>query len=155
MKVVDEGTPVQDQPQIVRDTVLSVHGVEPGSLSLVEVAETPPGPDLIYAWARVKEPGAEGQFAAGYMPWGYWGYSILVKGPRAVDLIGEAAKALALGPSALPKLVAETPRVPVPRRLRREGRLWKVGAGLSALAAGAWWLRRRRAPRTPRPARSL
>lgn len=146
MKLVELGTPIKDQPGIVKDTVLAVEGVERASLSSIQLFETPAGPDLVYAWARLNDSAGPGQFAAGYMPWGYWGYSILAKGPRAADLTREAFADLALGPSAVPKLVAETPKVPVPAELRlKRGSGWiYLALGAAVLLAAAFLRRRRR-----------
>lgn len=146
MKLVEEGTPIKDQPRIVVSTVLSVEGVQKQTLSEISLLETPAGPDLVYAWARLKEPGGPTQFAAGYMPWCYWGYSVLAKGPRAADLMREAFEGLSPGPSALPKLLAETPRVPVPRELRlRKGSraAWALSAAALIVVGYLLWRRRK------------
>ncbi|MBI3553275.1 MAG: hypothetical protein HY077_12340 [Elusimicrobia bacterium] len=134
MKMVDDATPLKDQPQVVRGTVQTVEGVVAASISDPVLFETPPGPDLVYAWGRVKDPAGASQFAAGYLPWCYWGYSVLAKGPRAVDLVGETFKVLELGPGAQPKLVKETPEIPMPRefRLKRLGRR-RLAAGAGAV----------------------
>lgn len=148
LKVVEEDvTPAAEQPQIVKQTVLSAAGVDAGSLSPVALLETPPGPDLVYAWARVRDAGGESRFLAGYMPWGYWGYSVLAKGAQPVELASEAFGALALGPSALPKVVASSPAIPVPRELRlklkRRDRIAAAVAGTVALLLLGWRLTRR------------
>jgi hypothetical protein len=148
MKIVDDTTALKDQPQLVRGTVQTVDGVEAGTVSDAALLETPAGPDLVYASGRLKDASGPSQFAAGYMPWGYWGYSILAKGPRAAELMTETFKILALGTGALPKLIAETPQIPLPHefRLKRLGRRrLAAGAGAIALVLGAmiWMMRRR------------
>ena len=115
-KVVDDNTPAAEQAQVVLGTIRAVPGVESRSLSRVRLFATPAGADLIYATARVQDPSGPAKFVAGYMPWCYWGYSVLAKGPQAQELVLESFKTLALGPSAIPKLVAKTPRMPLPAR---------------------------------------
>lgn len=153
MKLVGEGTSVKDQPRIVKDTVLTVAGVVPDSLAPLNLYETPAGPELISAWAKVQDASGGGQFLAGYMPWAYWGYSVLAKGPAAAELAEKAFAGLSLGPAALPKLVEKTPRVPLSPELRLKrlkGRLsreaaWGLGAGMALLLLGLF--RRWRTPR--------
>ena len=81
------------------------------------------------------------------MPWCFWGYSILAKGARAQELLLEVFKCLSLGPAAVPKLVAKTPKVPLPARSRQG---WILGT-LALLTAGFGLreyvlLKRRRTP---------
>lgn len=148
LKVVEEpsGGAPKDQPLIVKQTVLGVPDVDAASLSEAELLDTPPGPDLVYAWAKVADPAAS-RFLAGYMPWGYWGYSILAKGADPVGLLGRSFSTLALGPSALPKVVAATRPIPVPRRLRlrKKKHLLAAGAGAAlVLVLGLWAFRPRK-----------
>jgi hypothetical protein len=117
MKLADDGTPVKDQPEIVKSTVLSYQGVIPRTISPVGYLMTTAGPDFIYASARFSDATGEGVFLAGYMPWGYWGYSVLAKGPKAPELAKALFSALSLGSSAVPKLVAASPRLPVTRHV--------------------------------------
>jgi hypothetical protein len=118
LKVVDDdAAPPKVQPQIVRQTVLDAPSVVADSLSPVQLIDTPPGPDLVYAFARVQD-AANSRFLAGFMPWGYTGYSILAKGSDPEGLLKASFSALSLGPSALPKVVSSTPPIPVPRELR-------------------------------------
>lgn len=118
MKVVDEGTSAGQQPDIVKNTVLAAGGADPKTLSSLSLYATAPGPDIAYAWVVVRDPGGETRFAAGYLPWCYWGYSILAKGPKAPELVAAAFETLALGPSAMPRLVAKSPKIPGRRTLR-------------------------------------
>ena len=117
LKLADDGTLVKDRPEIVKATVLAAPGVEPKTLTSVQYLMTSAGPDFIYASARVADAAGEGAFLAGYMPWAYWGYSILAKGGKAPELAKAMLGSLSLGPSAVPKLVAASPRLPVARRL--------------------------------------
>lgn len=131
MKLVDEGTPMTQQPEIVRGTALSVEGALPATLSPTRKTATSAGPELVFASIKVKDAsGAESQFAAGYMPWGYWGYSALAKGPAALELQGALFSRLSLGSSAVPKLVAATPKVPLSQPTGR-----KMSVPLAAGAA--------------------
>lgn len=129
MKLEEEGTPVEEEPKIIRQTALAVEQADPASLSAVKRIATAAGPDMIYAWVRV--PG--GQFAAAYMPWCYWGYSILSKGPNAADLLLEVFETVAQGPSAVAKLVGRTPHVPIQGESRFSP--WLAAAALAVLAA--------------------
>jgi hypothetical protein len=122
MKLVDDTTAAKDQPVVVRDTVLSLGGVDKASVSELSLLKTQAGPELVFAWAHANDSsGAGSQFAAGYMPWGYWGYSAIAKGPRAADLMTQLFKQMTLGPGAQPKLVEATPRVPLPSDLKLGG----------------------------------
>lgn len=155
MKITDDTTPLQDQPKTVRATVSTVDGVDAASVTDPVLIETPAGPDLVYASGKLKDAAGSSQFAAGYMPWCYWGYSILAKGPRAVELLQRTFKIVDLGSGALPKLVKETPDIPMPRsfslkplrRLLRKKPGVAVGGGAVLAAFLVLLLRRRRAPR--------
>ena len=78
---------------------------------------TSAGPDFIYASARVADAAGEGLFLAGYMPWSYWGYTILAKGAKAPEMTAAMFSSLSLGSSAVPKLVAASPKLPVMRQV--------------------------------------
>lgn len=129
MKIVEDGTPLAQQADIVRDTALSMEGARPATLVPSARRETPAGPDLVFA--SVKLQGGQA-FAAAYMPWGYWGYSALSKGPAAVKLLTSVFDRLSLGSSAIPKLVAATPKVPLPERDGR-GPLFLAAAAAALL----------------------
>jgi hypothetical protein len=140
MKILEEGTPVSQQADIVRDTALSVEGAQPATLVPAARGATPAGPDLVFASVKLR--GGQ-SFAAGYMPWGYWGYSALAKGPAAVELLTGVFGRLSLGSSAVPKLVAATPKLPLPERAG--GRLRLLGAGAAVLLAVVLLVWRKRA----------
>lgn len=148
LKVADETTPLKEQPEIVKQTVLDAPSVDATALSAVELLDTPPGPDLIYAWAPLSD-AAGSRFLAGFMPWGYTGYSILAKGADPEGLLRRSFAAVTLGPTALPKVVSATPPIPVPRELRlklkKKNHLAAAGAGaVLVLVFGLWalWPRR-------------
>ena len=143
LKVVDDdAAPPKEQPQIVRQTVLDAPGVVADSLSGVQLIDTPPGPDLVYAFARVQD-AANSRFLAGFMPWGYTGYSILAKGADPEGLIKAAFATLAMGPSALPKVVSATRPIPVSPelrlRLKKKNHIALAGAGAALVALLALW----------------
>lgn len=140
LKVVGEDAAATDQSRIVAQTVLSLPGVDAASLSPVGLLKTSPGPNLAYASASVQDAANPTDFMAGYLPWGYWGYSILAKGSQPVELMKRAFGALTLGPSAQPKVVAAT----LPIKLKQKTR-WAVivGGTLVLLLSGAWAMRPR------------
>lgn len=112
-KLVEDIGAAKEQPQILRGAVLGMHGVDPKTYVEPRALPTPAGPEFVYASAKV-EGGSE--FVAGFLPWGYLGYSVLAKGPRAVDLTVQTFSSLELGTSATPKIVASSPRVPLERK---------------------------------------
>ena len=77
-------------------------------------------------------------FLAGYLPWAYWGYSVLFKGAGAEAMTKEILTGAALGPGAVPKLVAATPRLPVERRLNLF-LPWTSTLVILILSGAAWW----------------
>jgi hypothetical protein len=144
LKLSDDGTPVKDQPVVVKGTVLAAPGVEPRSLTPVQYLMTSAGPDFIYASAPVADVAGEGLFLAGYMPWAYWGYSVLAKGLKAPELTSALFSSLSLGPSAVPKLVAASPRLPVTRRLAVFSPWTSTSVLVLLVAAVGWfWWRNR------------
>lgn len=139
MKLVEEGTSLADQPDIVRGTALSVEGALPASLQGVSKTVTSAGTDLVYASVKLRDAsGGESRFASGYMPWGYWGYSALAKGPAAPELMSTVFSRLSLGSSAVPKLVSATPKVPLPEPRGRGLGLPAAGAAAVLLLALVW-----------------
>ena len=81
---------------------------------------------------------------AGYMPWGYWGYSVLAKGLKAPEAVASMFGSLSLGASAVPKLVAASPRLPVARRVAAFSP-WTSTLVLVLLVAAViwfWWRNR-------------
>ncbi|MEK7331246.1 MAG: hypothetical protein AAB113_10645, partial [Candidatus Eisenbacteria bacterium] len=93
---------------------------------------------------KIAESSGGGEFAAGYLPWCYWGYSLLAKGPEAARLLRESFAGLEAGASAMPKLVAQTPDVPVGRSLPKLPKGWAGPAAIIATIAFAFWIVRRR-----------
>jgi hypothetical protein len=124
VRLPDDGTPIKDQPELVQQTV-AAGAVKPETLSPNRRMETPAGPEGIYALAELKE---GGWLASGYLPWAYWGYSIVAKGPKAEEAIEALLATLDPGPDTDDKLLASTPQVP------REARNFSVIFGLAALA---------------------
>ncbi|HAZ08455.1 MAG TPA: hypothetical protein DCZ01_08045 [Elusimicrobia bacterium] len=118
LKLAEEGITPKEHPAVVRATVADALKIPLESVSAPRGARTPAGPAAVYAWAKV--PGsADLRFAAGFLPWGYWGYSLLARGPLADDLLVGVLSALTQGPSAVPGLVAASPKIGIPRNLYR------------------------------------
>jgi hypothetical protein len=112
LKVLEEDAGAsRDQSRIVRETVLSFPDVDAATLVPVAALPTPAGPELIYASAAARGPSDGARVMAGFLPWGYWGYSVLGKGRAPVELARATFAALSLGSSAQPKLVASSPRL--------------------------------------------
>jgi hypothetical protein len=110
LKLSEEDAAAKDQAGIVRATVADAAKVPLDSVSPARPAATPAGPGAVYAWARLPD-SPDLRFAAGYLPWQYWGYSLLARGPQADELLVGALAALKAGPAAVPKLVASTPKL--------------------------------------------
>lgn len=107
----DDAAP-KDQAAIVRATAADAAKVAVDGVSPAKRADTPAGPSAVYAWAKLA--GAPSQkFAAGFLPWQYWGYSVLARGPQADELLAGALDALKQGPSAVDGLVRASPRIEI------------------------------------------
>jgi hypothetical protein len=110
LKLSEEDAAAKDQPEIVRATVADGAKIPLDTVSPARFAATPAGPSAVYAWGKL--PGsADLRFAAGYLPWQYWGYSLLARGPQADELLVGALAALKAGPTSVPKLLANTPKI--------------------------------------------
>lgn len=145
LKIVEEdAAPSRDQAKILRETALSFPGVDEKSLSAVQALDTPPGPRMIYVSAKGRGPAAGSEFVAAFLPWGYTGYSILGKGARPAELARAVFGRVALGSSAEPKIVAQTPRLgPSGGPFSRRGLLTALAVvGMGALLFGPSLFRR-------------
>lgn len=128
-----------EQAGIVRATAANALRVKTEDISDAKRARTPAGPSAVYAWGRV--PGSpELRFAAGYLPWQFWGYSVLARGAQADEFLTGVLAALRRGPAAVPGLVDATPEPPIPGERTR---LLLLCAGLAlALGLGVYaWTR--------------
>lgn len=113
-KIPEDDVTPKEQPAVARATVADALKVPLESVSIALAAHTPAGPTAVYAWARV--PGSPDlRFAAGFLPWSYWGYSLLARGPLADELLVGTLAALKQGPSAVPGLVAASPKLNIPK----------------------------------------
>ena len=113
-KLSEDDVAPQEQPAVARATVADALKVPLEAVSFARATRTPAGPTAVYSWARA--PGsADLRFAAGFLPWGYWGYSLMARGPLADELLVGALAALKQGPSAVAGLVAASPRMRIPR----------------------------------------
>ncbi len=105
-----ENVPIAEEPDVVLQMARQIPEADTHSVSSARVLKTPAGPSLIYAAAREK--GSANEFVVGYLPWGYWGYSVLARGPKAENTVRELFSSLTMGPSAIAGLVAATPALP-------------------------------------------
>lgn len=141
MKLEDDDAAPKDQAAIVRATAADAAKAPLDDAAPAARASTPGGPDAVYSWVKV--PGSPDlRYAAGFLPWAYWGYSALARGPQADELLVGALAALKRGPSAVPKLVDATPRLEVPESgARRRLALGAAAAAALLIAVLAFWSR--------------
>ena len=138
-----ESTRPAEQAAIVRALAAASAGVPVRAASLARPAPSAAGPVGVYSWAEVAgEPGVRA--AAGYLPWGYWGYQMFGRGPSADVLMLSVLAALKAGPGAVTALVSGSPVIPVSGAYAGR-RFWAVSAlGLAACLL-LWSLRRKNA----------
>jgi hypothetical protein len=138
LKVEDEDAAPKDQAAIVRATAADAAKVPLESVSPARRAVTPAGPAAVYAWTKLSG-SPDLRFAAGFLPWQYWGYSVLARGPQADELLIGVLAALKQGPSAVPGLVAASPAIEVPGEAgRRALPLGAAAAGAAAVLFLVW-----------------
>ncbi|MDE2490844.1 MAG: hypothetical protein KGM24_08345 [Elusimicrobia bacterium] len=150
LKIGEDDVAPQEQPEVVRATVAGALKIPEESVSPVRRAETPAGPAALYAWARV--PGSPDlRFAAGFLPWAYWGYSVLARGPQAEQLLSGVLAAIQPGPASVPRLLAATPvlTAPADAAARRDRLIAGVAAGGLLLLAVFALSRRRKSANLP------
>lgn len=145
-KLADEdATKPSEQGAIARELAAASAGVPSDRSSPLKAAPTAAGPVAVYSWAA--SPDGVTRHAAGYLPWGYWGYQLFARGPAADDLLVGVAAALKAGPSAVPGLVAASPRIAVADDGAHR-RTLALGGGLLlvlAAAAAVWSAKRKNA----------
>lgn len=146
VKVEEEDAAPKDQPAIVRASAADAAKVPLESVSPARRAPTAAGPAAAYAWARVQG-SPDLRFAAGFLPWAYWGYALYARGPQADELLVGTLAALKQGPRAVAKLVDASPRLEGADEPARKGPLLLVAAvsGALALTLLVWSLRRKNA----------
>lgn len=140
-----DATKPGEQAAIARELAAASANVPKEKASSVMSAPTAAGPVGVYAWA----PTANGEkVSVGYLPWGYWGYQLFGRGPAADELLVGTLAALKAGPSAVPGLLASTPRIPIEKELPVK----KIALGATAVAAAlgavgllAWSAKRKNA----------
>jgi hypothetical protein len=144
LKVENEDASPKDQAAIVRATAADAAKVPAKKVSPAGRAPTQAGPSAVYAWTKL-DGGSDLRFAAGFLPWQYWGYSVMARGPQADELLIGALAALKQGPSAVPGLVQASPVIEIPEETER-GRLRQgaIGAGALILLLFAWSLSRKK-----------
>ena len=145
LKVEGDDASPTGQAAIVRGAAAEAAKVALDRVSSARRAPTPAGPSAVYAWTRI-DGSARERCAAGFLPWQYWGYSLLARGPQADELMIGVLAALKQGPSSVPGLVAASPAIEIPDEedLNRFRRVL-LGAATLVLAAIAWSLRRKNA----------
>lgn len=111
-RIDDDSTPAAEQAAIVRAAAAQSAGAVAESATPAEEAPTPAGPTGVYSWVRLSD-AAAGRLAVGWLPWGYWGYALAARGPDADGLLSGALAALQKGPSAVDRMVAATPSIPL------------------------------------------
>jgi hypothetical protein len=143
LKLEEADASPKDQAAIVRATAADAAKVGLDAVSPARRAETPAGPAAVYAWAKISGT-PDLRFAAGFLPWQYWGYSVLARGPQADELLVGALAAMKQGPSAVAGLVKESPKIDIPDDAeRRELPSAALGAAVLFLLLIAWSLRRK------------
>jgi hypothetical protein len=145
LKVEKEDAAPKDQAAIVRATVADAAKLSLDGVSPARRAESPAGPAAVYAWAKISGT-PDLRFAAGFLPWQYWGYSVLARGPQADELLVGALAALKQGPSAVDGLVRESPRIEIPDdAARRHVPAAAVAVAAALLLLIVWSLSRKNA----------
>ncbi|MBI2387740.1 MAG: hypothetical protein HYV14_17265 [Elusimicrobia bacterium] len=135
-----DATKPGEQAAIVRELTAASAGVPAERIAPVRSAPTAAGPVAVYSWARS---GPADKLSVGYLPWGYWGYQLFGRGPAADELMVGTLAALKAGSTAVPGLLASTPRIPIEKPLpARKLALWGLAA-LGAVVLLAWSLRRK------------
>lgn len=137
-----DATKPAEQAAIVRELTASTAGVPAAKIAPVAESPTPAGPVGIHSWATA----ANGEKrSVGYLPWGYWGYQLFGRGPAADELMAGVLAALKAGPSAVPGLLASTPRIPIKEEVSRRTLALGGAATLAAVILLIWSLRRKNA----------
>lgn len=137
-----DATKPAEQAAIVRALTASTAGVPAAKIAPVAEAPTAAGPIGIYSWAPAKN----GEMrSVGYLPWGYWGYQLFGRGPQAGELMAGVLAALKAGPTAVPGLLASSPRIPIKKEVPRRTLAIGMLATLAAVIFLIWSLRRKNA----------
>lgn len=140
-----DATKPGEQAAIVRELAAASAGVSGAAAAPVAAAPTAAGPIGVYSWAAA--PNGD-KYSAGYLPWGYWGYQLYGRGPVADELLAGTLLAIKAGPTALPGLLASTPKIPIKKQFpARKLALGAVAAALALTVAFliSWSVRRKNA----------
>ncbi len=137
-----DATKPAEQAAIVREMTAASAGVPSAQTAPVRSAPTAAGPVGVYSWAPGK---ADEKMAVGYLPWGYWGYQLFGRGPAADELLVGTLAALKAGPSAVPGLLASSPRIPIQEELPSRKLMIGGGAALLIVAFIVWSLSKKSA----------
>ncbi len=141
-KVEGEDASPRSQAALARTATAAAAQVALDGVSAARRAPTPAGPEGVYAWARIAGT-PDLRFAAGFLPWQYWGYSLLARGPQADEILVGALAALKQGPSAVARLVSATPQIAIAGDRSRRRR-WAGAAVAMALLLFVWRRRKKR-----------
>jgi hypothetical protein len=147
-RIDDDSTPANEQAAIVRAAAGGAPGAEADSATPAEEAPTPAGPVGVYSWSRLEDPAAK-RFAVGFLPWGYWGYSLLARGPAADELLVGVLAALKRGPNAVDRIVAATPVIPVEGASPDKRALLAAGGAAVLVLGLLLWSRARKKDNVP------
>lgn len=134
-----------EQAAIVRELAAASAGVRGSDATPVAPAPTAAGPVGVFSWAAASN---GDKYAAGYLPWGYWGYQLYGRGPSADELLPGTLAALKAGPSAVPGLLASTPMIPIKGGITSRTLALGAVAAVLALAAAfliSWSVKRKNA----------
>jgi hypothetical protein len=137
LKVEDEDASPKDQAAIVRAIAAEAAKAAPDAVSPALRAQTPAGPAAAYAWVKIPN-SPDLRFASGFLPWAYWGYSVMGRGPQADELLVGALAALKPGPSAVPKLLEATPQLEIAEETGR-GRAAAAAAAIALVLGLIFW----------------
>lgn len=142
-RIEDDATPAGEQAAIVAAAAAGAPGALKDTATRPAQAPTPAGPVGVYSWARLED-AASARFAVGFLPWGYWGYSLLARGPAADELLVGVLAALKKGPNAVDRIVGATPVIPVEPAGPGRWPLWAAGGAGVLLVILLLWSRARK-----------
>jgi|CXWL01.1.fsa_nt_gi hypothetical protein len=124
-----EATKPAEQAAITRELAAAAAGTTAGKAAPVRAAASAAGPVGVYSWAPMSGE-TDMRAAVGYLPWAYWGYQLFGRGPDCDQFLIGVLAALKAGPSAMPALVAGSPRIPIESGPFSGRRIWAMlGAG--------------------------
>ncbi len=124
-----EATKPAEQAAMTRELAAAAAGTTVGKAAPARWAPSAAGPIGVYSWAPMSG-SPDSRAVAGYLPWAYWGYQLFGRGLDCDQLMIGVLAALKAGPSAIPALVAGTPRIPIERSPMASRQFWAVLAAV-------------------------